>query len=429
MKNLLLTLIITLPLTLLGQGWEKTYGGVDYDWGTSGQQTTDGGYIITGSTRSFGNGQSDVYLIKTDNNGDTLWTKTFGGLEEDEGRSVQQTNDGGYIITGIKGSDLFVGEDVWLIKTDSQGDSLWTKTFGDGEGRSVQQTSDGGYIITGRIYSLGNSLDLSLIKTNNYGDSIWTKTFGGLDQDVGCSIQQTTDGGYIVTGRTQSLGNGDDDVWLIKTDGNGQEQWSQTFGGLYDDRGTSVQQTTDGGYIVTGITHSFGNGESDVWLIKTDVNGTEQWNQTFGDVDYDVGESVQQTSDGGYIITGWTNSFGNGQQDVWLIKTDENGTEQWNQTFGGINDDWGFSVQQTSDGGYIITGGGDSFTNGYDNVYMIKTDDQGNITSTFEIPLPNPDRKLEKTVNLKGQEINPKTNQPYIEIFDDGSVEKKIVVE
>ena len=436
MKNLILTLIITLPITLWGQGWEQTYGGVDHDWGTSGQQTTDGGYIITGSTSSFGNGQSDVYLIKTDNNGDTLWTKTFGGLEEDEGRSVQQTIDGGYIITGLTSSlvnGLVIYKYIWLIKTDINGVEEWNITFfgntGEKSGNSVQQTSDGGYIITGRIYSLGNSLDLSLIKTNNYGDSLWTKTFGGLDQDEGCSIQQTTDGGYIVTGRTQSLGNGDDDVWLIKTDGNGQEQWSQTFGGLYDDRGSSVQQTSDGGYIVTGKTHSFGNGESDVWLIKTDGNGTEQWTQTFGDVDYDEGESVQQTSDGGYIITGWTNSFGNGQQDVWLIKTDGNGTEQWNHTFGGINDDWGFSVQQTSDGGYIITGGGDSFTNGYDNVYMIKTDNQGNITSTFEIPLPNPNRKLEKTINLKGQVVKSQTNQPIVEIFDDGSIEKKIVVE
>ena len=429
MKNLILTLIITLPLILWGQGWEQTFGGEIDDFGSSVQQTTDGGYIITGSTSSFGNGSFDIYLLKTDNNGNELWFQTFGNknnYDGEHGSSVQQTIDGGYIITGSVPSDLV------LIKTDENGNEQWSKTFG-GEsgdvGYSVQQTTDGGYIITGSTFSWDNEIGVQiyLIKTDENGTEQWSKTFGGVSDDVGFSVQQTSDGGFIITGRTSSFGNGLDDVWLIKTDENGNEQWSKTFGGNSSDVGHSVQQTTDGGYIITGETFSFGNGGSDVYLIKTDGNGNEQWSQTFGDESLDHGYSVQQTIDGGFITTGFTLSYENGLPDIYLIKTDGSGNEQWSKTFGGNSSDVGRSVQQTTDGGYIITGETFSFGNGTSDVYLIKTDDQGNITSTFEIPLPNSNRKLEKTVNLKGQEIKPKTNQPIIEIFDDGSVEKIIV--
>jgi len=355
----------------------KTFGGSSQDIGYSVQQTIDGGYIIIGSTGSFGN--FDVWLIKTNSNGNEQWNKTFGGSDNDEGRSVQQTTDGGYIITSFTESFGNGNFDVWLIKTDSNGDEEWNKTFGGSEsdmGMSVQQTSDGGYIITGNESSFGyGETDVWLIKTDSEGNEEWDKTFGGGGWDGGSSVQQTTDGGYIVTGSPTSFGNGSSDVWLIKTDSEGNEEWSKLYGEGGWDNGNSVQQTTDGGYIVTGSTTSYGQTNGSILLIKTDSEGNEEWSKTFGKSYQDDGYSVQQTTDGGYVITGRTTGVGN--SDVWLIKTDSQGNEEWSKTFGGTSSE-GHSVQQTTDGGYIITGTTESFGNGKRDVWLIKTDSQGN---------------------------------------------------
>ncbi|MDP8205671.1 MAG: T9SS type A sorting domain-containing protein [Candidatus Electryonea clarkiae] len=343
--------------------WTRTFGGIEWEEAYSVQQANDGGFIISGWTFYFDDGPSDIWLIKTDSNGQEEWNQTFGVGHNGGGYCSQQTNDGGFVITGWRSGDML------LIKTDATGNLEWDQTFGgqilDG-GRSVQQTADNGYIIVGYTHSFGAGwCDMWLIKTDSTGNEEWNQTFGGTDWDFAYDGQQTYDGGYIIAGSTESFGVGGKDVWLIKTDQAGDEEWNRTFGGEGNEIGWSVQQTTDGGYIITGVTWSFGAGRSDLWLVKTDSNGTEEWNRTFGGSENDGGYSVQQTIDSGYIITGYTKSFGAVVRDLWLIKTDSIGIEEWNKTLGDDHAVTGLDGQQTEDGGYIFSGmiqlfGGDS---------------------------------------------------------------------
>ena len=307
----------------------------------------------------------------------TIWIRTFGGINNDYGRSIQQVFNDGYIIIGTTAS-FGDNNDAWLIKIDVQGNKEWDKTFGgsnDDFGSSIQQTTDGGYIITGWTNSFGGgNNDAWLIKTDVQGNKEWDKTFGGNDADIGYSVQQTIDSGYIIIGWTRSFGLGNNDVWLIKTDVQGNEEWNKPLGGDLFERGYSVQQTIDGGYIIAGWTNSFGDVNYDLWLIKTDVEGNEEWNKLFGGSDSDRGYSVQQTIDGGYIITGETKSFGNGESDLWLIKTDAEGNEEWDKVFGGSDSDRGYSVQQTENTEYVITGWTKSFGNGNNDAWLIKVE-------------------------------------------------------
>ncbi len=363
--------------------WEKTFGGTHDEGGQSACETSDGGYIITGSTLSFGADRGDVYLVKSDKNGTLVWEKTFGGAQGDNGNSVCETSDGGYIIVGYTYAFGAVLSDVYVIKTDSLGTLIWEKTFGgthDEKGQSVCETSDGGYIITGFTRSFGAAdADVYLIKIDNNGTLLWEKVFGGANNDYGNSVCETSDSGYIITGATESFGAGDYDVYLIKTDSMGTLVWEKTFGGIYDNWGESGCETSDGDYIITGMTSSIVTLSSDVYLIKIDNNGTLLWEKTFGGTEVDLGFSVCETFDGDYIITGMTSSIVTLSSDVYLIKTDSSGTSVWEKTFGGSNNDYAFSVCETSDSGYIITGHSESFGAGDYNVYLIKTDSDGNV--------------------------------------------------
>jgi hypothetical protein len=372
-----------LPTSSLSQIiFEKTYGGSENDEGYSVQETMDGGFILAGYTKSSGAGEGDVYLIKTDSMGGTLWTKTYGGPDLDIGWSVYQNSDKGYILTGETWSSGTDSNDVYMIRTDSLGNIICEKTLGGfmdrDMGFSVQQTSDGGFIFGGAtVYQSAGLEDVYLIRTDILCDTLWTKTYGGTNTDQGYSVQETQDGGFIVAGYTASFGAGSLDVYLIKTDFLGDLRWSRTYGGSLEDQGQYVQQTLDEGYIIVGFTESFGEGSYDVYLIKTDSLGDTLWTKTHGGPLDDRGYSVDQTSDGGYILMGYTESFGAGNKDVWLIKTDSLGDTIWTCTFGGTEDDCGYSVEETSDGFYIFTGYTASFGEGNRDVYLIKADSCG----------------------------------------------------
>jgi hypothetical protein len=340
--------------------WTRTYGGSSDDKAMSVEQTTDGGYIAAGLTYSFGAGSADLYLVKMDAFGDTLWTRVYGGVGFDYALGIQETDDGGYVVAAGTSSFGAGDMDFYLIKTDASGDTLWCRTYGGSDpdvAFSVDQTIDGGYIFAGYSMSFGaGDMDFYLIKTDASGDSLWSRTYGGSGSDWGLSVQQTADGGYIVAGRTDSFGAGSNDLYLVKADAAGDTLWTRTYGATGSENAYSVQQTTDEGYIVGGLTNSFGSGGFDFFLVKTDVSGDTVWTTTYGGSNDDFGTSVWETTDGGYILAGYTNSFGAGGQDFYLVKTDEDGQALWTRTYGGGQDDAAYSIQQTPDEGYIVAG-------------------------------------------------------------------------
>lgn len=362
------------PLQLIhppNRQWQQFYGGPpNPEIGFSVQQTSDGGFVMSGCMYPTGATYSDFYLVKTNANGNVVWNQNYGGPDGEYGYEVQQTTDGGYIVGGYVYYYSTNNGDMYLVKTNTNGNLVWARVFGGtslDEAFSVQQTNDGGYILTGFTDSFSIGRDVYLVKTDSNGLVSWQTTFGGAGSNIGNCVRQTSDGGYIIVGYTSLVGGGS--VWLIKTDGSGNKQWDQTFTG---GSGACVEQTTDGGYIITGIYSSGGN--NDVWLIKTDSSGNKQWDVTFGGANNDVGNSVQQTSDGGYIIAGTTSSFGVGNSDAYLIKADGSGTLIWEKTMGGWFLEDCYDVDQTTDGGYIISGRTASFSPGDYDAWLAKTE-------------------------------------------------------
>lgn len=442
MKKILCILLV-FPLFMNGQGWERTYGSIAYDYGESVEQTTDGGYIYCGRIVKFNNTTplNSACLVKINQNGDTLWTNTYNDGLHLIGNSVKQTSDGGFIMCGTGYLNFSSGSrDIFLIKTDSLGNQQWKKPYGSIKpefGKTVQQTTDGGYIVCGYSENINYNDDIFLLKTNSLGDTVWSNSFECKIVNERSEAIQTSDGGYAIIGtkRYSSTNTTDTDstkIWLIKTNSQGDSIWSKEYGGNGFSKGFSFQQTTDGGYIIScswSDTITSSSFTSEKCLIKTDSFGDTLWVQTFGNGFYDASAySVQQTIDGGYVFTGSKNIPGLSKK-VYLLKTDGFGNQQWSQTFGGNYEDIGLSVEQTTDGGFIICGQTKSFGNGQTDIYLIKTNNNGNITSTLNIPRPNSNRKIESTLDILGRETQPKSNTPFIEVYDDGSIEKKLIIE
>jgi len=392
-KKYLLVFIILTGTNLFASApdtlWTRTFGGAGWDDGSSVQQTSDGGFIISGKTDSPTSMQWAIYLIKTNSSGDTLWTRTFGGIGNlDWGSSAKQTKDGGFIITGTSAQN-----DVYIVRTNSLGDTLWTRSFGGVNhdwGWSVQQTKDGGFIVAGETFMAWEYTNAYLIRIDSLGNTLWTKTYGGSFYDYGYSVQETYDGGFIVAG-SYSFGQNYEDAYLIKTNSLGDTLWTRTYGGTGWDVAYSVQQTQDSGFIIAGETESFGAGAgfNNVYLVKTNSSGNVLWTRTYGGTNYDCGKSVQQTEDRGFIIAGFTSSFGVGSNDVYLIRTNSIGDTLWTKTIGGTKGDFGYSIRQTTDGGFIITGMTSSFGAGGYDVYLIRLGKEVGVEEKSKIKYQN----------------------------------------
>jgi predicted secreted protein len=336
----------------------------------------------------------------------TTWSKTYGGTGADSGAGdIIQTSDGGYAISGDTASFGAGGADYWLIKVDADGNMLWNKTYGGAAAESdaaMCQTSDGGYALAGDTKSFGaGGNDFWLVKTDGSGNMEWNQTYGGTGNDLGINVIQTIDGGYAIMGYTSSFGAGSSDFWLVKTDAAGTMQWNKTYGGTGSDMGFNVIQTDDGGYTLAGPTTSFGAGSMDIWVIKTDSTGNMLWNKTYGGTGMDYMDQMVRTVDGGYAIAGFTTSFGAVGSDAWLVKIDMSGNAQWNKTYGGTGTDNGFHLTQTVDGGYAIIGSTSSFGAGGNDVWAIKTDASGNIlgNETFGGTATDDGRSIIQTID------------------------------
>ena len=266
-------------LTSLTSGWSKTFGGADEEAAQSLVRTDDGGYALAGLTASFGAGSYDAWLVKTDASGNMQWSKTYGGTDTDVGGKVIQTDDGGYAIASLTYSFGAGDRDSWLVKTDASGNMQWNNTYGGTENDvafSVVQTGDGGYALAGYTQSFGAGYtDFWLVKTDASGNMQWSKTYGGTDGEVGGKVIQTDDGGYVLAGNTGA--GGDLDFWLVKTDAAGNMQWNNTYGGTDNESNPALLQTSDGGYALAGSTTSYGAGSADFWLVKTDVESGLAW--------------------------------------------------------------------------------------------------------------------------------------------------------
>jgi hypothetical protein len=378
--QLAMILLLLVPKAAWAQEviWAKFYGGWDRDQGFGICATDDGGFILTGQSSSYGT-QSQVLVVKTDSNGDSLWTRNYGGYGWDQGNSVQLTSDGGYVIAGWTTS-FGNGSQAYLIKTDSAGNVLWTGSYGGSgleDAITVQQTSDEGYIFVGTTSSYGaGNYDVYAVKTNSAGEVEWAKPYGGVRDDRGYWVEQTADGGYIVCGYTQSFAP-HSGVYLIKTDSQGDTVWTRAYdaSGCYMAVGVCVQQTQDGGYIATGNSICYPEpGHYDLILIKTSANGDTVWTRHYGEHYEDFGNAVRQTPDGAYVAVGMTQSFGADYKDLFLIQTDKNGDSLWTRTYGGSSFDLGSEVVEDSDGNYVVVGCTGSWGAGDSDFYLLKID-------------------------------------------------------
>lgn len=390
MKVLLLVVFLCFGTNVLlaqvsNNTFQYTFGGGKKDVLYSTIESGDKGYLSLGYTESFGAGSYDMYLIKNDSLGNLEWSRTYGGVKEDYGRSIIKSNDGkGYLLFGYSNSysenHYF---DIYLIKIDLKGDIIWSKYFGldrSEYGYSIIPTKDGGYMLLGEVINNINgdkNADIMLIKVGDEGQFEWSKIYGGNLTDYLYSIEQLADGTFLLGGETNSFGAGEWDFLAVKLKEDGVIAMAKTYGGLKTDYGRFAISDKDGGYLIGGNSFNYGAGDMDFVLIKANAAGEVIWSQSYGDIGTEYMLDVKKIpNDGGYLISGYTNSFGCQVEDVFLMRLRPDGKLIWSKTIGGEYGDYGVSVLPTSDNGVLITGNTKSFGVKSDDCFIFKVEDK-----------------------------------------------------
>lgn len=340
-------------------------------------------FVLAGYTHSFGAGNADAWVVKLNASGNVLWQKTYGGANLDVANSIQFTSDGGYVLAGTTQSSGAGLADAWVVKLDATGNIQWQKTYGgalNDFGNSILNTSSGGYVLAGATQSSGaGNYDAWVIKLDSLGNVLWQKTLGGAGEDTALSIQNNSfHNGYVLVGNTSSFGAGSLDAWIIMLDDTGNVVWQKTYGGAEQDSASGIEYTYDSGYIMAGFTRSSGTGNFDAWIVKLDATGNVLWQKTIGGSDNDYAFSVLYDNGNSIVIAGSTYSAGAGSSDAWVVKLDTSGNVLWQKALGGMGADVARSIQATGYG-YIVGGSSSSLGTLADDAWIINLDDSGNV--------------------------------------------------
>ena len=315
------------------------------------------------------------------------WDSVFGGTGNDTGQSAVATSDGGFLLAANTNSFGVSTQQAWLVRTDSNGNELWNYTYGGTAGNVVEKViaaGDGGFVVAGYTNSTGpigyspargaGGYDVWLFKVSSTGSLSWEKLFGGSANDYGFDVEKTSDGGYILAGATASVDLGQLDMFLVKTDSDGNQQWNSTVYRPANTVACAVTQTSGGVYVVAGYTDL--SGTDDLLVVKTDSVGHEATSYMLQESGTDIPRGVVQTSDGGYVVEANTNSF-SGNYKIWLLKLNGTLSHQWDHTYGSAFDTLGYSLLRAADGGLLVAGSIKNATLNPEDVFLMKVDSQG----------------------------------------------------